>query len=79
MRSLLMNLIAILPTLGVLIAVRSLLVITIVMIAVTVWPFVPRPRFRTAARRRRRDALTALSKLRQERPESVWPGRLCAA
>jgi hypothetical protein len=78
MRSLLMNLIAILPALGVLIAVRSLLVVTIVMIAVAVWPFVPRPRFRTAAqrrRRRRRDALTALSKLRQERPESVWPRR----
>jgi hypothetical protein len=77
MRSLLMNLIAILPALGVLIAVRSLLVVTIVMIAVAVWPFVPRPRFRTAAqrRRRRRDALTALSKLRQERPESIGPRR----
>jgi hypothetical protein len=45
-----MNLIVLLPTLGVLIAVKSLQIITIVMIAVAVWPFVPRRIWRRSGR-----------------------------
>jgi hypothetical protein len=48
-RTLFLQLTGLLPILGVVVALRTVLAVTVVMIAVAVWPFVPR--FRRPGRR----------------------------
>lgn len=48
------SIIAILPILGVDIALRTVLAVTITMVAVAVWPFVPRFRRTKMSRHKRR-------------------------
>ena len=57
MKNLIVSIIGLLPVLGVAIALRTILMVTIVMIVVAVWPFVPR--FRRIRKPRRQQTLSA--------------------
>ena len=65
MKNIIVSIIAILPILGVDIALRTVLAVTITMVAVAVWPFVPRfRRIRRSRHKRRYPVQDAVSDLR---------------